>query len=158
AGAGDAVAAAVAIQQRVERRNRTAAEPLELRIGIAIGDVCHEDADLYGMAVVEAERICAIGGAGEVLLSPMGRTNAGERADVSLVSIGPRILKGLPEPVDVWRAEWSTIEDERLPFPSLLAPDAQLAFGGRAAELDQVIETWKHVLAGSRRAMFISGE
>jgi class 3 adenylate cyclase/tetratricopeptide (TPR) repeat protein len=158
AGAGDAVAAAVAVQQRVERRNRTAAEPLHLRIGIAIGDVYHEDADLFGMAVVEAERICAIGGAGDVLLSSMVRTIAGERAEVSLVPIGPRVLKGLPEPVDIWRAQWSTIDDERLAFPALLAPDAQLAFAGRAAELDRVIETWKEVLGGSRRAMFISGE
>src|SRR4051812_33458689 len=39
AGAGDAVAAAVAIQQRIERRNRSAAVSLELRIGIAAGDV-----------------------------------------------------------------------------------------------------------------------
>src|SRR6185369_13525799 len=46
AGAGDAVAAAVAIQQRVERRNRSAVESLDLRIGIAIGDVYLEDADL----------------------------------------------------------------------------------------------------------------
>jgi class 3 adenylate cyclase len=158
AGAGDAVAAAVAIQQRVERRNRSAAESFQLRIGIAIGDVSHEDADLFGMAVVEAGRLCSIAGAGEVLLSSTVRAIAGARPEVSLVSIGPRVLKGLPAPVDVWRAEWSTIDEEALPFPALLGPDAQLAFGGRAVQLAQLLETWRDVRGGSRRAVFICGE
>jgi class 3 adenylate cyclase/tetratricopeptide (TPR) repeat protein len=158
AGAGDAVAAAVAIQQRVEQRNRSAAESLQLRIGIAIGDVSHEDADLFGMAVVEAGRICSIAGAGEVLVSSMVRAIAGARPEVSLVSIGPRVLKGLPEPVEVWRAQWSSIDEETLPFPALLAPDAQLAFGGRAAQLGHLLERWQDVRVGSRRAVFIYGE
>ncbi|MGH9289490.1 MAG: ATP-binding protein [Acidimicrobiales bacterium] len=159
AGAADALAAAVAVQQRIERRNRTAVEPLKLRVGIAIGDAEYEDGDLHGTPVVEAQRICAAADAGEVLLSAMVRSIAGSRAEITLVAAGPQNLKGLPEPVDIWRAKWSALtEDAALPFPMLLASDVQLAFGGRAAELDRLLGLWKEVLGGSRRAVFVSGE
>lgn len=158
AGAAGALAAAVAVQQRIERRNRTAVEPLQLRVGISIGDVVYEDGDLHGTAVVEAQRICATADAGEVLLSAMVRSIAGSRAEITLVATGPRNLKGLPEPVDIWRAEWSELDQAALPFPALLAPDEQLAFGGRAAELGRLLDIWKEVLGGNRRAVFVSGE
>jgi class 3 adenylate cyclase/tetratricopeptide (TPR) repeat protein len=157
-GAADALAAAVAVQQRVERRNRAAVEPLGLRVGIAIGDAVYEDDDLHGTAVVEAQRICATANAGEVLLSAMVRSIAGSRAEATLVPIGSRNLKGLPEPVDIWRAEWSALDEITFPFPALLAPDTQLAFGGRATELDRLLGVWKDVLGGGRRAVFVSGE
>jgi class 3 adenylate cyclase/tetratricopeptide (TPR) repeat protein len=158
AGAGDAVAAAVAIQQRVDRRNRSAAESLQLRVGIAIGDVYYEDADLFGLAVVEAARLCSIAGPGEVLVSSTVRAIAGPLPDMSFGSIGPRVLKGLPEPVEVWRAQWSSIDEEVLPFPLLLAPDSQFAFGGRATQLAELVEVWQEVRGGSRRAVIICGE
>src|SRR3954467_10218876 len=44
---------AVWMQQSVERRNREAAEPLAIRIGIALGDATFEQADYFGMPVVE---------------------------------------------------------------------------------------------------------
>src|SRR6476659_1420967 len=156
-GAADALAAAVAVQQRIERRNRKAAEPLELRIGLAIGDALFEHDDLFGTVVGEAQRVCALAHAGEVLLSGLVRSIAGSRAETVLVHIGPENLKGLPDPVDIWRAEWSMIDDSALPFPALLAPDTYLAFGGRAAELEQLLGTWNAVLDGNRRAVFISG-
>ena len=44
------------MQLRLDRRNRTASEPLHVRIGIALGDVVPEDGDWFGTAVVEAVR------------------------------------------------------------------------------------------------------
>jgi len=158
AGAAGALAAAVAVQQRIERRNRTAVEPILLRVGISIGDVLFEDGDLQGKAVVEAQRICGFAGAGEVLLSATVRSIAGSRAEITLVATGPRSLKGFPEPVEIWRAEWSALDDAVLPFPALLASDDELAFGGRGAEMGTLLDLWKEVRGGSRRAVFVSGE
>ena len=73
AGAADAVEAAVAIQQGVELRNRGSAEPLGLRVGISLGDLAHENGDLFGLAVNEAARLCALADAGEILLSDLVR-------------------------------------------------------------------------------------
>ncbi|HKC78154.1 MAG TPA: adenylate/guanylate cyclase domain-containing protein, partial [Gaiellaceae bacterium] len=53
---GSAVAAidcSVAMQQAVDLGAREAV-PLEVRVGVALGDVCFEDGDVYGTAVVEA--------------------------------------------------------------------------------------------------------
>ena len=84
--AADAVAASAAIQQALERRNRTATERVDLRVGIATGEVIAEDDDLHGLAANEAARICALAGPGEVLLSDLVRAMAGSRAPVELAT------------------------------------------------------------------------
>ena len=58
-GASDALAAAVAIQQALDRHNRSdaSAVPLEVRIGISAGDVAFEEADCFGTPVIEAARL-----------------------------------------------------------------------------------------------------
>src|SRR5207248_682268 len=128
------------------------------RVGARAADALPRDDDLFGTVVVEAQRICAAADAGEVLLSATVRSIAGSRAETTLVPVGPRNLKGIPEPIDIWRAEWSIIDDVAVPFPALLAPGAQLAFGGRAAELERLSATWNDVLDGRRRAVFVAGE
>lgn len=50
---------AVAIQQAVERRNRTGDQRLETRIGLSVGDAVIDNGELQGRAVVEAARLCA---------------------------------------------------------------------------------------------------
>lgn len=101
AGAADAMDAAVVIQQGIERRNRTASERLGLRVGISLGDLGHEDGDLFGMPVNEAARLCSLAEADEILLSDLVRVVAGSRATHGLSDRGRRELKGIAEPVQV---------------------------------------------------------
>ena len=57
-GAAGAIAAAVAIQQGLERFNRDARrDDLRVRIGISAGDVSVEGDDYFGLPVVEAQRL-----------------------------------------------------------------------------------------------------
>ena len=42
-GAADAVTCAVAMQQAIDRHNRTSAEPIDVRIGISLGDAAAEE-------------------------------------------------------------------------------------------------------------------
>ena len=103
----DALAAAVAIQQGVERRNRGAVEPLALRAGVSAGELVFEDGDLHGLAANEAARICALAEPGEVLVGDLVRVLAASRAGREWVERGSHVLKGLPEPVQVWEVRWS---------------------------------------------------
>src|SRR5207253_2169994 len=60
AGAADAVAAAVAIQQAADRHSTSRTDAaLDIRVAVAAGDITVEDDDIFGAAVVEASRLCA---------------------------------------------------------------------------------------------------
>ena len=75
--AGAALDCAVGIQQAVARRNRLDGPDLEVRVGAAVGDASSEDDDWYGPPVVEAARLCASAGGGEILVSDVVRLLAG---------------------------------------------------------------------------------
>jgi class 3 adenylate cyclase len=76
-GVGDALACAVSIQQRMERRNRRADQELAIRIGIAMGDATAEDGDYFGMPVVEAARLCDRAAGGQILTTELVRMVGG---------------------------------------------------------------------------------
>src|SRR5262245_24305104 len=69
AGAADAVAAAVAIQQAIEASNRRISTALAVRIGVSTGDVTWDGADPHGMPVVEAARLCSAAQGSQILVS-----------------------------------------------------------------------------------------
>jgi class 3 adenylate cyclase/tetratricopeptide (TPR) repeat protein len=159
AGAANALAAAVAIQQQLDRRNRDAPEQLHVRAGVSLGDLAFEDGGLHGLAAHEAARVCASAEPGEILVSDVVRTVAGSRAGFELLAGGELELKGLPTPVRVWRVAWEPApEPERLPFPPLLESRQALAFSGRAEELATILDTWNEASGGSRRCVVASGE
>lgn len=87
ASARDALACAEGMQTAV----RECGDCLELRVGIASGEVVREDGDYFGRPVVVARRLCDSAGAGQVLV-------AGARDD-ALEPVGALTLKGLREPV-----------------------------------------------------------
>ena len=74
-GAADAVGAAVAVQQAIDRHNRTAdGGRLEVRIGLSVGDVTvEEDGDCFGLPVVEAQRLEVASAPGQILCCVDGR-------------------------------------------------------------------------------------
>ena len=155
----DALAAAVVIQQGVERRNRGAVEPLALRAGISAGELVFDDGDLHGLAANEAARICALAEPGEVLVGDVARVLAASRAGCEWVERGSYALKGLPEPVQVWGVRWSPAPDpERLPLPSLLVSEEAMAFSGRHDEFAVMLDAWAQAAGGARRAVLVSGE
>jgi adenylate cyclase len=95
--AADAVACAAALQRALaEFRTAHPETPIELRCGVALGDVYDFDGDLGGLAVTEAARICAVAAPGQVLTSATV-TEADERTDRNYTRMGFYELKGLPE-------------------------------------------------------------
>jgi class 3 adenylate cyclase len=68
--AGAAVQCALGIQDDIERFNIGRDEPLQIRLGLSAGSVISNDGDLFGLAVVEAFRVCDHATNGHILVSP----------------------------------------------------------------------------------------
>ena len=77
-------------------------DPVELRVGISVGEVSSEAGDWFGTPVIEAARLCAAAPARETLANATVASLVGSRGD-SLVfrNVGTRSLKGLPDPTPV---------------------------------------------------------
>jgi class 3 adenylate cyclase len=158
-GASDATAAAVAIQQAVDRLNRSGKSPVPLavRVGLSAGDVALEDDDVHGTPVIEAARLCTDAGGGEILAAEVIRVLAGSTAKQSFTSVGPLELKGLDHPLAAVRVEWEPAVVSSIPMPQLLT-DVGRIFVGRDAELERLGQLWKEAAAGERHVVFLAGE
>ena len=85
------VTAAVAVQQAVDRANRRGNGPvLDVREGLAVGDVVASDDELFGGALVVARRLCDSAEAGEILVSDLVRLLIEGRDDIVLEQAGER--------------------------------------------------------------------
>jgi len=76
---------------------------LPLHLGMHAGDVIREDNNVFGGAVNVAARISGLSAAGEVLVSDIVRGLARTSAGVSFEDGGEQALKGVAEPVRVFR-------------------------------------------------------
>src|SRR5215468_5258145 len=104
-----AVRAAVAIQQALQRRNADLPEGrrMEFRIGINLGDVVAEGDDLLGDGVNIAARLQAIAAPAGICLSGAVREQIEGKLDFPLAALGERTLKNIPRPVAVYRVDWA---------------------------------------------------
>jgi adenylate cyclase len=74
----------------------------QVRVGLAYGSTVARGGDVFGRAVNLASRVTTIARAGSVLTTRDVRDSA--RADFSWSAAGARRIKGLPEPVPLYRA------------------------------------------------------
>ena len=165
AGAADALAAAVAIQQATSAHPVDDTSPFELRVGISAGDITVEDGDCFGTPVVEASRLCAAAAGGQILAASLVQLLARGRGGHAFLPCGPIELKGLPEPVDTVEVRWerllptaATAGDERVPLPPPLAATALFPMTGRRSARETLTTRWKEALIGERRTVLVSGE
>ena len=157
--ASDAVGAAVAIQQSVDRHNRRGDgnAQLAVRIGLSLGDVTFEEGDVHGTPVIEAARLCAAAAGDQILASDLVRALVGSTHVGGFVPVGPLELKGLAGPVVTCEVRWDARRLSPIPLPPFLT-DLGRIFVGRDAQLDRLAQTWKEAVAGERRITFLAGE
>src|SRR3954469_7728511 len=130
----DAVACAVAIQRAVSRQRRADREGhIDVRVGLQVGEPIRDEEDYYGTPVVVAKRLCDIAGGGQILTSSLVRELAGSRSTATFTSIGPRVLKGLAEPFEVFEVDWRNDPASGPSVPSALRTEGP--FVGRDREL-----------------------
>jgi hypothetical protein len=152
----DAVAAAAALQHELARLNRRGPTALELRIGVAAGEVDLVDGDVFGFAVNEAARLCSAAPPGAILVSELVTTLAQRGrfgwGDARQVTISPTSPPSLARPLVVPDADHALV-----PIPSPLAEAAGAPFVGRSRQLAELVDQWGTTRAGAPGVTFLVG-
>jgi adenylate cyclase len=101
----DAVACAVAIQEGTVARNADVSEDRRIvfRIGINIGDIIIDEADIHGDGVNVAARLEALALPGGICLSGAAHDQVQGKIDAAFEDLGEQSLKNIARPVRVYR-------------------------------------------------------
>ncbi len=91
----------IAIQAAVSDRNGGGAEPIQLRIGISVGEPVTESGDLFGAAVQLSARLCGVASPGGIAVSNAVREVCSGKS-IRFDAKGDFDLKGFPAPVPVF--------------------------------------------------------
>lgn len=107
ASAVNAVAAAIALQQRMHQANKGLPEDrwILLRVGINLGDVVGAGSDVYGDGVNVAARLEPHAQPGGICVSDKVHEELTGKLDAKFVDLGERALKNIAKPVRVWQVE-----------------------------------------------------
>jgi class 3 adenylate cyclase/pimeloyl-ACP methyl ester carboxylesterase len=100
----DAVACAVAIQRSMLKRNSEIPldQRVEFRIGINLGDVISEGADIFGDGVNVAARLQSIADRGGICISRQVLDQIEGKVDIAYRELGRQNLKNIAKPVEVY--------------------------------------------------------
>jgi class 3 adenylate cyclase len=102
----DALRVTLELLCRFEEESKATGLPLWVRIGMHHGHALARGEDLVGHDVNLAARIVDLAGPGEVLLSDASRSDIGsEFPGATFDELGPVVMKGIPDPVRLWRAQ-----------------------------------------------------
>jgi class 3 adenylate cyclase/tetratricopeptide (TPR) repeat protein len=155
--AGAAIDAAVELQRQTWQLARDRDVPLELTIGISIGDLAPRgDGDWIGVPAVEAARLCSAARPGQILSTDTAVLLS--RHEGESRSVGSLELKGLDAPVAATEIVWQPPTSNPVPVSGSLAVASEGEFVGRAGAMDQLLERWKSAQAGTGGVVLISGE
>lgn len=118
----ESVRCAVEIQEAVGRRNSlpSSKERMVLRVGIHVGDIVDEAGDIVGDAVNVASRIEPLTEPGGICVSGPVFDQVRNKLRLPIEKIGPRNLKNVEFPVDIYRVMLSG-NAARLPSPVIEA-------------------------------------
>jgi class 3 adenylate cyclase len=99
-----AVRTGMALQEAFEAESASTGLPLWVRMGMHAGEARERGDDLVGHDVNVAARIVNLSGPGEVLVSEALRERAAEGIPcVNFEEVGPTVMRGIPEPVNLYR-------------------------------------------------------
>ncbi len=137
ASAVEAARCAIAIQKMLVEHNASAAaeRQIMLRIGLHVGDVVVEKDDMLGDGVNIASRIEPLAQPGGICLTESIAEQVRNKIDCPLEKLGKKQLKGIKEPVTVYRVvlPWETGQAPPKPTRSI----AVLPFMDMSQEQDQ---------------------
>jgi class 3 adenylate cyclase len=102
-----ALECAIAIQRAFAAHNASAEEPIQVRIGLNAGEPIAEQEDLFGTAVILAERIAAQAEGGEILVANVVRELAAGKGFL-FADRGEVMLRGFEDPVRLYEVRWET--------------------------------------------------
>ena len=155
-----AVRAGLAVVEAV--RSIAAADPLQVRIGIAtglvvVGDLIGEGAAQEQAVVGEtpnlAARLQALAEPGAVLIAEATRRLIGNL--FRLESLGRHEVKGLTAPVEAWAVEGAAAAEGRF---EAVRSGRLTGFVGREQELGLLLDRWNLAQDGEGQVVLLSGE
>ena len=119
---------------------------LQVRVGIAGGDVVEVDGDCLGDAVNLAARLCERASPGEVWVAAATAQEVGAQVDGRWVQLGALAIRGKAEPIVVYGLEWRL--DQDLASQTVLAemPGLQAEHRPNEAQLRIVYQGEEHLL------------
>jgi adenylate cyclase len=105
ASAVDAVACAVAVQNAIatEEPDNAVGEPMRFRVGVHVGDIMVDGANLLGDGVNVAARLEALAEPGGICVSRVVRDQVRDRLDFAFDDLGEQQVKNITRPVHVYR-------------------------------------------------------
>src|SRR5579875_2758730 len=124
----DAVTRAVELQRAVRNRNAGVPDPdpISIRIGIHVGDVIHQEGDVYGDAVNIASRIEPLAQSGGICISEQTFDQVRNKVPYELARLEPRELKNVSTRIDIYKIKLPWNDDgggllseyNRVPLPA----------------------------------------
>jgi TolB-like protein/class 3 adenylate cyclase len=141
ASAVDAVQCAVAVQAALgkEAGGQSAGEAMLFRIGIHVGDVIVEGANLFGDAVNVAARLEAVAAPGGICVSGTVRDQIGTKLPIDFTDLGEQQVKNIAQPIRAYQIGGVTnypTAGRSLPFPDKPSI-AVLPFANMSGDPDQ---------------------
>jgi len=119
----DAVAAMVDLQR--EHRKRVAQWPprlvMQIKVGMASGEIVLVDGDCYGEAVNLAARLCDLAAPGEIWATQAVGDAGAPGSGVRIRPLGPMSIRGLAEAREVCQIDWDGVDaTDLLTLPATL--------------------------------------
>jgi adenylate cyclase len=107
ASAVDAARCAVEVQRGMAVQNADVPQDIriEFRIGIHVGDIIFDEADIFGDGVNIAARLEGIADPGGVCISDDAQRQVRGKVDIAFEDVGLQTLKNIAEPMRAWRME-----------------------------------------------------
>jgi adenylate cyclase len=115
ASAVDAVECAMAVQQAIAAENaeRPAGERMQFRIGVHLGDVVVDGANLLGDGVNIAARLQTLAEPGGICVSAAVRDQIGTKLPAAFVALGGQRLKNIAQPLQAFEVYGRGAEPSR---------------------------------------------
>jgi adenylate cyclase len=124
----DALRCAIEIQSGMAARNADLPPDrhIAFRIGLHLGDIIHQEGDIFGDGVNIAARLEALADPGGICISDDAQRQVRGKLDVELDDVGEQTLKNIAHPVRVYRvhaAGAANAPSSHLSRPTLALPD-----------------------------------
>ena len=149
----DSVRCGMAMHDAVAAYNQSQPEPIHIRVALNVGEVRLERTDVFGEAVNIAARVEEVTPPGEIYLTGVVYLSM-NKAEVPSEHIGERMLKGIPEPIRLFRVPSRPLARLTPVTDALAAALSDLPYGGMH-ELPEDTDVIARVADSLRRAPYV---